>query len=111
VVSRNSAFSDTVHSFDVRLSQELDGFSPKHKSTFILDIFNVGNLLNRDWGRTNEAGFQAGGGPRRGFVNFAGIDPATGKYIYAMGPMEDMTIKQNALESQWALQATWKYEF
>jgi hypothetical protein len=44
-------------------------------------------------------------------VNFAGIDPATGKYIYAMGPMEDMTIKQNALESQWALQATWKYEF
>ena len=39
------------------------------------------------------------------------IDPATGKYIYAMGSMEEMTIKQNALESQWALQATWKYEF
>ena len=111
VVSRNSAFSDTVHSFDVRLSQELDGFSPKHKSTFILDIFNVGNLLNRDWGRTNEALFQGGGGNRRGFVNFAGIDPATGKYVYAVSTMEEMAIKQNALESQWALQATWKYEF
>jgi hypothetical protein len=111
VAGRNSAFSDTVHSFDVRLSQELDGFSPKHKSTFILDIFNVGNLLNRDWGRTNEALFQSGGGNRRGFVNFAGIDPATGKYIYAVSSMEEMAIKQNALESQWALQATWKYEF
>jgi len=111
VVSRNSAFSDTVHTFDLRLSQELDGFSPKHKSTFTLDIFNVGNLINRDWGRTNEAAFQGGGGNRRGFVNFVGIDPATGKYIYAMGSMEEMTIKQNALESQWAIQATLKYEF
>ena len=111
VVSRNSAFSDTVHSFDLRLSQELDGLSPKHKSTFILDIFNVGNLLNKEWGRTNEALFQGGGGNRRGFVNFVGIDPATGKYIYAMGAMEDMAIKQNALESQWAVQATFKYEF
>ena len=111
VVSRNSAFSDTVHTFDLRLSQELDGFSPKHKSTVILDIFNVGNLINRDWGRTNEALFQSGGGNRRSFVNFVGIDPSTGKYIYAMGAMEDQAIKQNALESQWAIQATWKYEF
>jgi hypothetical protein len=111
VVSRNSAFSDTVHSFDLRLSQELDGLSPKHKSTFILDIFNVGNLLNKEWGRTNEAGFQSAGGNRRGFVNFVGIDPATGKYIYAMGAMEDLAIKQVALESQWAVQATFKYEF
>ena len=111
VISRNSAFSDTVHSFDLRLSQELEGLSPKHKSTFILDIFNVGNLLNKEWGRTNEAAFQSAGGNRRGFVNFVGIDPSTGKYIYAMGALEDMTIKQVALESQWALQATWKYEF
>jgi hypothetical protein len=111
VVSRNSAFSDMVHTFDVRLTQELDAFRPKHKSTFVLDIFNVGNLLNKEWGRTNEALFQSGGGNRRSFVNYAGIDPATGKYIYAMGSMEDMAIRQNALESQWAVQATWKYEF
>jgi hypothetical protein len=111
VVSRNSAFSDTVHTFDLRLSQELDGFSPKHKSTFTFDIFNVGNLLNKEWGRTNEALFQSGGGNRRSFVNFAGIDPATGKYIYAIGTMEDQAIKQGILESQWAVQATFKYEF
>ena len=111
VVSRNSAFSDTVHTFDLRLSQELDGFSPKHKSTFTFDIFNVGNLLNKEWGRTNEALFQSGGNNRRSFVNFAGIDPATGKYIYAIGTMEDQAIKQGILESQWAVQATFKYEF
>ena len=111
VVSRNSSFSDMVHTFDLRLTQELDAFRPKHKSTFVLDIFNVGNLINKEWGRTNEALFQSGGGNRRSFVNYAGIDSATGKYIYAMGTPEDMAIRQNALESQWAVQATWKYEF
>jgi hypothetical protein len=111
VVGRNSDFGNSTHSFDLRLSQELDGLSPKHKSTVTLDLFNVGNLLNREWGRINEMNFNSAGGNRRGFVNFAGIDPATGKYVYAMGTMDDQTIKQGALESQWALQVTFKYDF
>ncbi len=111
VVSRNNAFSDMVHNFDLRLSQELAGFSPKHKSILILDIFNVGNLLNKEWGRTNEMLFSSGGGNRRGFVNFAGIDPTTGKYVYAVSTLDDLTLRQVAGESQWAVQATLKYEF
>jgi len=111
VVNRNGSFSDMVHTFDLRLSQELDGFSPKHKSVFILDIFNVGNLLNKEWGRTNEMLFNGSGGFRRGFVNYAGIDSATGKYIYAVSTIDDLGIKQVQAESQWAVQATLKYEF
>jgi hypothetical protein len=41
---------DWVNSFDLRLSQELPGFFKDHKSELWLDIQNVGNLLNKEWG-------------------------------------------------------------
>jgi lysozyme family protein len=44
-------------------------------------------------------------------VNFAGIDPTTGKYVYAVSTLDDLTLRQVAGESQWAVQATLKYEF
>lgn len=112
VVSRNSAFSPITHQFDLRISQEVPGFFPKHKGIFSFDILNIGNLINKEWGRIDEVNFQdQRGANTRNFVNFAGIDPATGKMIYAVNDPADLTTKQNKGESQWALQVTLKYEF
>ncbi len=112
VVKRNGSFSPFVNSFDLRLSQEIPGFFPKHKGVFTFDILNVGNLLNKRWGRIDEVGFQPAGGLARSFVNYRGIDPATGKYIYSTMPaIEDLTTRQARGESQWALQVTVRYEF
>jgi hypothetical protein len=112
VVSRNSAFSPITHQFDVRISQEVPGFFPKHKGVLSLDILNIGNLINKEWGRIDEVTFQDGRGANtRNFVNFAGIDPATGRMIYAVNDPSDLTTKQAKGESQWALQVTLKYEF
>ena len=112
VVSRNSAFSPITHQFDLRISQEVPGFFPKHKGIFSFDILNIGNLFNKEWGRIDEVNFQdQRGANTRNFVNFAGIDPATGKMIYAVNDPADLTTKQNKGESQWALQVTLKYEF
>ena len=111
VVSRNGSYSPTVHNFDLRISQETPGFVPKHKGVISLDILNVGNLINKEWGRINEMGFQSSGGTRRTFVNYAGIDPQ-GRYVYDVKSAEDdLTTRQVKGESQWAVQITARYEF
>ena len=112
VVKRNSDFSPFTNQFDLRISQEVPGFSPKHRGIFTFDFLNVGNMLNKEWGRINEVGFRDGsGGLARQFVNFAGIDQATGKTVYAVNDPSDLTLKQNKGESQWAVQVTAKYQF
>lgn len=111
VVKRNDAFSEFVNTFDVRISQEVPGFSAKHKGVFSFDILNVGNLINKNWGRTNEMAFGSSGGQTRKFVSYAGLS-ADGKYIYQVAPsIDDLTTRQAKGESQWALQATLRYEF
>jgi hypothetical protein len=119
VVSRNSGYAPWVNTIDLRLSQEIPGFLPKHKGVISFDILNFGNLLNKEWGRIDEVGFNGGtiggvnsrGGNARSFVNYAGLSP-DGKYIYnTQSTVEDLTTKQFRGESQWAVQVTLRYEF
>ncbi len=110
IVKRNSAYAPFVNNFDLRLSQEVPGFTAKHKGVLTFDILNVGNLLNKRWGRIDEVGFQGGGASARSFVNYAGID-ANGKYVYSVVDVEDVTTRQAKGESQWAVQVTLRYEF
>ena len=111
VVARNSDFSPWTNSFDVKITQELPGFMKKHKASFALDILNFGNLLNKKWGRIEEVGFQSAGAQARSFVDYVGLD-AQGRYVYAVrNNVEDLNVRQSKGESQWAIQATVKYEF
>ncbi|TAF43983.1 MAG: TonB-dependent receptor [Sphingobacteriales bacterium] len=58
---RNGAITPFQHQFDIRISQDLGGIvkGTKNKLQLTFDIFNVGNLLNKEWGRqyfvTNQA--------------------------------------------------------
>jgi len=52
-----------------------------------------------------QAGAQA-----RSFVDYVGLQD--GKYVYAVrNNVEDLNVRQAKGESQWAIQATVKYEF
>jgi hypothetical protein len=106
IVGRNNSYAPWVNNIDLRISQELPGFMKGHKTTFTLDILNFGNLLNKRWGRIDEIGFPS----NRSFVNFNGIN-AQGRYVYALGTYEDFVTRQTRGESQWAVQATLRYEF
>ncbi|MES2161927.1 MAG: TonB-dependent receptor [Pseudomonadota bacterium] len=111
VVGRNTDFSPWTNTFDVRLSQEIPGLFKNNKASFTLDIFNFGNLLNKKWGRINEVGFQGSGAQARSFVDYVGLD-ASGKYVYKVrDAVETLDVRQVKGESQWAIQATVKYEF
>jgi hypothetical protein len=110
VTGRNTDFAPWTNSFDLRIAQEVPGLFAGNKGTLSFDIFNVGNLLNKKWGRINEVGFQTNGGIARSFVDYQGLD-ASGKYIYRVRDVETVDIRQVKGESQWAIQATVKYEF
>jgi outer membrane receptor protein involved in Fe transport len=108
-VSPGSDRSPWVNTFDIRFSQELPGFFKGHKSEVFLDIQNVGNLIDKDWGRTEEVGFPFG----QGIVAFAGIDQATGRYRYTFNEsnIRDLTLRDNRGESRWSAQIGFRYRF
>lgn len=111
VVPRNAAFAPWVNSFDIRISQELPGFFDGNKAEIWLDVLNIGNLINKDWGHTDEIFFQSDGGSARSFANFAGIDPASGRYVIDTTTLEQFGRRDRNGESRWALQVGFRYRF
>lgn len=109
-IDRNTEYSPWTNSFDVRLSQEIPLWFD-HKADVWLDILNVGNLLNKDWGEIDEVFFQSNGAQARSFVNFAGIDPATGRYVYDVINTEPLGRRDNRAESRWAIAVGFRYRF
>ncbi|KAA2283919.1 TonB-dependent receptor [Arenimonas fontis] len=107
VAERNGERAPWVNTFDVRISQELPGFFEGHKSEIWLDVLNVGNLINDDWGRIEEVGFPL----NRGIVEYGGIDPVTGKYVYRFNTPDGTFVRDNAGESRWSVQVGFRYRF
>ncbi len=100
-----------INTFDVRISQELPGFFKGHKSELWVDIQNVGNLLNKKWGRIYDYGFYADAS----VATLQGI--YDGKYVYnynytsASTPANADADGFNVGVSQWSLQLGFRYQF
>ena len=113
IVPRNSFTNPDVTKFDLRISQELPGFFKGHKSEIALDIMNVGNLLNKDWGLIEDYGFYS----TRRVANYAGIDPVTGKYVYHFTRADNEAVQENNQDkgntavSRWSMMLSFKYKF
>ena len=107
VAQRNAAKSSWVNQFDLSIAQEFPGFYEGHKFEVTFDILNVGNLLNKDWGKIEEVGFPLS----RGVAEYGGIDPATGKYVYRFNVPDPVTIYDDQAVSRWQLQLGVRYQF
>jgi hypothetical protein len=107
VVERNGLRNPWVNQFDLRISQELPGFFKGHKSELWLDVMNVGNLINKDWGRIQ---YNSPYGDRVA-VDFQGVDAASGKYIYNFNPANVTSVAWTDWESRWSLQLGFRYKF
>jgi len=107
VVERNGLRNPWVNQFDLRISQELPGFFKGHKSELWLDVMNVGNLINKDWGRIQ---YNSPYGDRVA-VDFQGVDAATGKYVYTFNPAQTTAPAWTDWESRWSLQLGFRYKF
>lgn len=124
IAPANAFRTEWVNSFDVRITQELPGFAEGHKSVLALDIMNIGNLLNEDWGLIEDYGFNS----TQQLANYAGIcGPTTtlascagneGRYVYHWtGPgtgaqiQENNNDKGNTAVSRWSVMLSFKYQF
>ncbi|WP_347330769.1 TonB-dependent receptor [Marinimicrobium locisalis] len=76
IMERNDLYSDWWVKFDLKLEQELPGFSRDHRSSLYMVVENLGNLINDDWGVQYEAGF-----PRIQTAVNASMDDE-GRYVY-----------------------------
>jgi len=68
MAERNGALLPWVHRFDLQIAQDVD-ITKKgdHRLRIHLDIINLGNLINKNWGITQTY-------TQRNLLNFAGID-------------------------------------
>ncbi|HEX7816065.1 TonB-dependent receptor [Dyella sp.] len=78
VASRNGDRAGWINQIDLSFSQEVPGIFKGNKGVVRLDVYNFTNLLNKHWGIEKRVAFPGG----RALADYAGVDPATGKYIY-----------------------------
>jgi len=98
----NSRWSTIV---DLRLQQELPGLKDGHKTHLFFDLENVGNFLNKDWGRISRTRYEY----ERDVVAAQIVD---GQYEY-FNLQSDSSIRneEDLDQSMWQIQLGIKYEF
>lgn len=114
IADRNASRLPWVNQVDLGIQQELPGFTSQHKSVIRLDIYNFLNMLNSDWGVTEEIG----GFDTRYLAKLGKINP-DGTYVYDLGnstapswqnlrPYEGRVPR---VVSRWSALLTVRYEF
>ena len=98
----NSRWSTIV---DMRLQQQFPGALKGHKTFFFVDIENLGNLINDDWGRIERTQYEY----ERAVVSASIVN---GQYQY-FNLQSDSRIKNLEIlnQSLWQVQLGVKYEF
>ncbi|MFL9582445.1 TonB-dependent receptor [Stenotrophomonas sp. AB1(2024)] len=100
-----------INTFDLRISQELPGFMKGHKSEIWLDVQNIGNMINKDWGNIYDYGFFADAR----VATLQGIKD--GKYVYNFRGADEPAVANNDADgfdvgvSQWSVQLGFRYQF
>jgi outer membrane receptor for ferrienterochelin and colicin len=113
VAGRNGADAPWVNQVNLSFSQEIPGIFAGNKGQIKFDIFNFTNLLNKKWGNIYDIDFPYA----RTLANFAGVDPVTGKYVYALPSVGgnynpgSLKFENSAAQSQWTLWVTVRYTF
>lgn len=95
-IKRNSQSNPWVNRLDIKIEQEI----PIWESvglTFYVDLINVLNMIDDEWGRTEEFGFPF---DRR----VVDADIVGDQYVYNEFDPEDIRVQSNGIRSRWAIQ-------
>lgn len=102
IAPRNAFKSPWTTSADLRLAQQFPVWG-KVRGAVILDIVNLTNLINNDWGRVDQIAF-----PYVTPALDASIDTATGKYVYR--PVVGQTAPVAPFRTLYALPSVWRMQ-
>ncbi len=103
IVPRNVDYSDWYTKVDLRISQEIPGFSENQKGTVFFVIENIGNLLNDEWGVFREVGF-----PRTAAIVDASLN---GNNQYVFENFNDPSQSRVGSASLWSMRFGLSYRF
>lgn len=114
LVKKNSNTNAPVNRLDAQFSQELPTLIDGHKLKLQVDVRNVLNLINRDWGLVSEYG-DINTLARVDCADAAGAAVATNvstcdRYRYSSVPTS-VTKTRNTGLSLWYMQVSLRYEF
>jgi outer membrane receptor for ferrienterochelin and colicin len=104
IAPRNAFTSPWVSRVDVRLSQDLPN-PLGHRARFMIDIQNLGNLLDKRWGRDTSSPF-----PYMQQAVDVSYDTATNKYIYSNLRNPNQNVVSFA-DSIWKISLGLSYDF
>jgi len=102
IIGRNSLEGDWWTKVDIRVEQELPGFTADHKASVYFVVENFGNLLNDDWGVLKEGNFL------QGAVEASITD--SGQYSYNSFTSPSSSSRQTDA-SLWEIRVGVKYDF
>jgi hypothetical protein len=102
IAGRNSQNADWWAKVDLRISQQLPGFTDGHKASAFLVIENFTNLLNDSWGDFRQGSFVGDS-----VVNASLND--SGQYVYESFNTVDQSVVRSA--SLWEIRVGVKYTF
>jgi outer membrane receptor for ferrienterochelin and colicin len=109
---RNAGVAPWVSQFDMRITQALPSFFDT-KTELYLDLLNIGNMLNKDWGRIDDTS-----GGLVGVAEFVGTEqmpnavPGTQRYVYRFTTPPSEYVRQDTKgQSRWAAQIGLKVSF
>jgi hypothetical protein len=98
-----ASLSPWYNHWDLRILQ--DYMLPnKHVLQFSLDILNIGNLFNSDWGVEQFAS-------RTGLAQPIGVEFVGGKPVYSFADQKTTFFNDFSLESRWKMQVGLRYSF
>ncbi len=105
---RNGAETPWEHQFDARLTQDLGAIfrGTKNRLQLTFDVFNVGNLINKDWGRSYFVSNQA-----LTVVSYSpNANPANSGFTFK-APSNGKGYQESAFGSAWSGQFGIRYIF
>jgi hypothetical protein len=105
IAPKNAFQSPWFTKIDLRFAQDLPNPVSGHRARIVVDIENVGNMLNDKWGRAESVPFP--------FVTPAvdvNYDAATGRYVYS-NLRQDRPERVDVLASVWRMSLGLIYDF
>jgi hypothetical protein len=105
IAPRNSANSPWFTKIDLRFAQDLPNPLSGHRARVMVDIENVGNLLNQKWGRAESVGF-----PYVAPAVDLDYDRANNRYVYSNLKSFDQS-RVDVLQSVWRVSLGFMYDF
>ncbi|HUW06777.1 MAG TPA: carboxypeptidase regulatory-like domain-containing protein [Williamwhitmania sp.] len=104
---RNGATVPFVHELDLRVTQDffLNVAGKKNTLQVTLDIFNLANFLNKDWGRVYSAGYSYS------LMQYTGKQAVTNLPLYSFKPINGHAWQIDDFNSRWRAQLGLRYIF